>query len=113
MLLNRKGNLYLFGEISKDSTEKFYLETPREIENISSISSIYSTLSGFFAVSENKMVWGWGNNSESQITGLPGNEFIPSPALLRIPIYLGESIKIIGGPNTTYLLSNRALDTEY
>lgn len=70
-------------------------------------------MSGFFAVSENKMVWGWGVNSENQITGLAGNEFIQSPTLLKIPIYLGENIKIVGGPNTTYLLSSKALDTDY
>lgn len=59
------------------------------------------------------MVWGWGSNSQSQITGIAGNEFIPSPIPLKIPIYLGENIKIIGGPHTTYLLSSKALDTDF
>lgn len=48
LLLNRKGELYQMGEYFKDS-ERYFTESPRKIEKISSIKQIFSGFGCFFA----------------------------------------------------------------
>ena len=53
LFLNRKGQMYVYGEIrgGGGGNDRMFVEVPKEIEQISSISSIFSTGSGYFAVS--------------------------------------------------------------
>ena len=61
----------------------------------------------------NKTIWGWGTNSCLQVTGVKGSETIYTPTPIKIPVYVGEHLKIVVGATTTYLLSSKSLDIDY
>ena len=73
------------------------------------IKQIFSGMSCFFAISENKAFYGWGENDFNQITGINGENFIPQPKSLNIPIYLIDNVSLISGNGTTFLLSSKPL----
>lgn len=64
-------------------------------------------------MSENKAFFGWGENDFGQITGQQNESFIYSPQSLKIPIYLLDSVNIVSGNGTTFLLGSKPLETEY
>lgn len=63
----------------------------------------------FFAISDTGACYGWGENSNNQITGISSETEIETPKILKIPIYLNESIEIVSGNGATYLLSGKPL----
>jgi len=87
--LTKKGELYQFGEYFKESGDQYYSEAPRRIERFPSVTAIFGGLSGFYAVSEGKTVWCWGDNSSSQLTGCRSQSLIYQPQQLRIPVSVG------------------------
>lgn len=113
IFLSKKGDVYQLGEYRKDSGDVYHAEIPRKIDRLSYISSIFGGLCGFFAVCENKNIWGWGDNSHCQITGGKTANFLTTPNQLKVPITASENLRIIPGTTTTYLLSGRPLDIDY
>lgn len=77
------------------------------------VSNIFGGLCGYFAIGENKTIWGWGDNANCQITGGKGPEMLSLPASVRVPVYVGDHVKIVPGSTTTYLLSSKPLDIDY
>lgn len=50
VMLTRKGELYQFGEFSKETGDKYFAEMPRKIERVPIIANIFGGMCGYFAI---------------------------------------------------------------
>lgn len=62
IFLTKKGDVYQLGEIYKQNGEKIFSEIPKKLEKLSNIKQIFGAINSFFAISENKAFYGWGEN---------------------------------------------------
>lgn len=65
-----------------------FSEVPKRLEKLSNIKQIFGAINSFFAISENKAFFGWGENEFGQISATTGESFISAPQSLKIPLYL-------------------------
>ena len=94
------------GEYFKEC-EKFFSENPKKIDKIPSIKQIYAGFNSFFALSEAKGIFGWGDNTNGQVSSIGSRGTIYSPQPLKINIGNYENIHVISGNSTTFLLSSQ------
>lgn len=113
LLLTKKGDLYQFGEYFKESGDQYYSETPRRIDRLTNVTAIFGGHPGFFAVTDNKTVWCWGDNSAAQLMGNKSQSQISQPQQLKIPVNAAEHLRLVVGRSTTYMLSSKPLDVDY
>jgi alpha-tubulin suppressor-like RCC1 family protein len=62
ILLSRKGDIYQLGDYYRDG-ERCFSESPKKVDKLSSVKQIWSGAANFFALSESKGLYGWGDNS--------------------------------------------------
>lgn len=86
IFLTRKGDLFQMGEFQKENGDKSFSEVLKKIDRMQNIKQIFNGVNHFFAVSESKTLFGWGDNSSNQITGLADVKSIPCGKTLKIPI---------------------------
>ena len=110
IILTRKGEIYQIGEYYRDG-ERCFADTPKKLEKFSSIKQIWSGTSTFFALSESKGLYGWGDNSQGQISAIAEKKVIQTPQPLRLIISSYDSVQIVAGSNTTFLLSGQKVES--
>ena len=71
------------------------------------IKQIWSGTNNFFALTENKGLYGWGDNTQGQISGGADKKFIHVPQSLKITVSSVDSVQIVAGSSTTFLLSGQ------
>jgi alpha-tubulin suppressor-like RCC1 family protein len=69
IFLTRKGEIYQLGEFYKENGERVFSEAPKKIEKLGGVRQIFGGMNSFFAISENKVFYGWGQNEYGQISG--------------------------------------------
>lgn len=106
IFLTRKGDIYQLGEYYKDN-EKRFSECPKKIDKFSTVRQIFSGSNHFFAFSDTRGLFGWGDNSLGQISSLNDKKIIPTPQSLKICVSNAENIQIVAGSSTTFLLSSQ------
>lgn len=93
------------GEYYKDA-ERCFSDTPKKVDKSGSIKQIFSGFNCFFVL-DGKGVVGWGDNSLGQISPQLNKSLITSPQPIKIVMGNSESVQIISGSSTTFLLSGQ------
>lgn len=99
------------GEYFKEN-ERYFTENPKKIDRMQNIKQIYAGFNCFFALSENKCLFGWGDNSQGQVSSIANKANISSPQSLRLIIGNTDYINVISSSNTTFLLSGQRAELE-
>ena len=94
------------GEQFKDG-DKLFTDTPKKVDKMASIKQIYSGFNSFFALSDGRGLLGWGDNSGGQISSGAVRGMLTVPQTLRISTGHSESINVVAGNRTTFLLSSQ------
>lgn len=110
ILLTRKGDVYQLGEYYRDG-ERCFSDSPKKVDKLSSVKQIWSGAANFFALIESKGLYGWGDNSEGQISAVAEKKLIQSPQSLRIAVSASDGVHVVAGSNTTFLLSGQKVDS--
>lgn len=71
------------GEYFKEG-DRLFSDTPKKIEKMQSIKNIYSGFNCFFALTESKGLFGWGDNSHGQVSAAAPKNNISAPQSLHI-----------------------------
>ncbi len=110
LFLTRKGELYQLGEYFKEG-EKCFTDSPRRVDKCPTIKQIFAGSNHFFALSDSRGLFGWGENSLGQISGTSDKKTIQLPQSLRISLSSTDNIQIVAGSSTTFLLSGQKVDS--
>lgn len=79
------------------------------MEKISSVKQIWSGTTSFFALTEGKGLFGWGDNSQGQISSVTEKKVIQVPQSLRLAISSVDNVQVVAGSSTTFLLSGQKI----
>ena len=86
IFLTKKGEVFQFGEYYKEG-ERCVAEVPKRIDKMNSVRQIWAGTNQFFAYSESRGgLYGWGDNSQGQVTTSTDKKSIPSPRSLRLSL---------------------------
>ena len=85
LILTRKGEVLQLGEHWKDG-EKMFTENPKKIEKFPPVKQIFAGTNTFFALSENRGLFGWGDNSLGQVSAIGSKNLISTPQSLRLTL---------------------------
>ena len=77
------------------------------MDKIQTIKQIYSGTNTFFALSDSKNLFGWGNNTYGQISTNSSKQKLLTPQHLPINLGTSDSVYVIAGTSTTFLLSSQ------
>ena len=110
IFLTKKGDVYQWGDW--EAHDKI-TDHPKRVEKLSGIKQLFSGSNSFFAISEHRHFYGWGENEFNQVTGVKGEKLLAQPKQISIPINFNESVSVVSGNGTTFLLSSKPLETEY
>lgn len=109
IFLTKKGEVFQLGEYFKEG-EKYFSENPKRIDKINCIKQIWAGTNQYFAYSEARGLYGWGDNTQGQISASTAKRALPTPQSLRLSLSASETLHIVSGNSTTFLLSGQKVD---